>query len=99
MNSGWCSDAALAVAKDVRELEDALHAGREQLLHGEFGRGVEIERCARRPRPARSRQRGEGLEMRLEAGARLQRRRIDLDEAARRKNSRIAAMMRPRAAR
>ena len=50
VNSGWCSGAALAVAEDAGEIEDPRLAGRQQLLAGEFRRGVQIERRAARRR-------------------------------------------------
>jgi len=36
----------LAIAEDVRQLENPRQAGGQQLLHGEFWRRVEIERAA-----------------------------------------------------
>src|SRR5260221_1949247 len=72
--------AALAVAEAMRELEEKRHPRHQQLLHGEFRRGAEKAR----PRPlARLDQLGgKGHEMRLEAGDDLERRPVDLDEAA-----------------
>ena len=56
---GMVQRAALAVAKHAGELEDPPLARRQQLLAGEFRRGVQIEprALARRARPARSRRR------------------------------------------
>ena len=76
--------AALAIAEHAREIEDARLAGRQQLLAGEFRRGVQIERP---PLAVRRDQLGrEGMQMRLVAGRDLQRRGLDLDEAAARAN-------------
>ena len=72
--------AALAVAEDGGELPDAGLAAGEQLLHGEFGRGVQVARAHRTV--ARVVQLGaERLEVRLEAGTYLQGRRLHLDKA------------------
>jgi hypothetical protein len=72
---------ALAVAMDLGEGEDALLSGRQQLLAGEFGRGVEVEWP---PLPVRTGQLGgEGMQVRLVAGRHLQGRRLHLDEAPR----------------
>ena len=72
--------AALAVAEHAREGEQPRLAGREQLLGGEFRRGVQIER---RPRAIRRDQLGrERMQMRLVAGRDLQDRGLDLDEIA-----------------
>jgi hypothetical protein len=71
---------ALAVAEDMGELPDAHLAASEQLLHREFGRSVQI--AGMYPAIARIVQLGaKGPEVRFEAGAYLQRRRIDLGEA------------------
>jgi hypothetical protein len=72
--------AALAVAEDVGETEQARLARRQQLLAGEFRRGVEVERLA--AAIGQNRLRGEGREMRLVAGGDLQRGGFDLDEIA-----------------
>jgi hypothetical protein len=52
----------------------------QELLAGEFRRGVEVERSARSIGPERLR--GEGMEMRLVAGRDLQGSRIHLHELA-----------------
>src|ERR1700730_17127917 len=73
--------AALAVAKDMGELPDARQARNEQLLHREFGRGVQVALDS--AATARVVQRGrESPQMRLEPGAHLQRWRVDLDKPA-----------------
>ena len=73
--------APLAVAEDMGELPDPRHPGDEQLLHREFGRGVEIARRA--PAVVRVvKLGGECLQMRFEPRAHLQGRRVDLDKAA-----------------
>src|SRR6266851_9176213 len=64
------------------ELPDARHSGDDELLHPKFGRGVQVARG--RPAVARIMQRGsESSQMRLQPGAHLQGRRVDLDVAAR----------------
>jgi hypothetical protein len=70
---------ALAVAPDVAEAGDAGLAGGQELLHGEFGRGVEIEPVAC-PVIADGGGR-EGVEMGLVAGRELQAGRVDEQEA------------------
>jgi hypothetical protein len=72
--------AALAVPEHARELEEARDAGDEQLLHREFGTGVEMPHrapLARLDELGRERD-----EMRLQPRAHLERGRLDLDEAA-----------------
>ena len=71
---------ALAVAEHMGDAENSRLAGRQQLLAGELRRGVEIERRARAAgrRPARSRRRAGAPRCR----ANLQRRGLDLEEAA-----------------
>jgi hypothetical protein len=55
-------------------------AGDQQLLHGEFGRSVEVQRPTP---PVRGRQLGrEGHEMRLKTGRDLQGRGVDLEKIA-----------------
>ena len=76
---GGVQRAAFAIPEDMRQAEDARLAGGQELLHGEFGRGME-------PRLLRGSVRADefGLEpdeMGLVAGRRLERGRIDLDEA------------------
>ena len=68
----------LAVAEHAREGEQPRFAGGEQLLGGEFGRGVQVERRAARVR--RDQLGREGMQMRLVAGRDLQDRGLDLDE-------------------
>ena len=81
---GMMGGAALAVAEHVGELPDPRHSRRQQLFHREFGRGVQI--AGPGAAVARVMQLGrEGLQMRLEAGADLQRRGVDLDKSLRRK--------------
>src|SRR5260221_7239451 len=72
--------AALAVAEAMRELEEKRHPRHQQLLHGEFRRGMEKTRPL--PLARLDELGGKGHEMRLEAGADLERGRVDLDEAA-----------------
>ncbi len=75
---GMVRRAAFVVAIDVRQLPDPRHAARHQLLHGEFGRGMEIARpCAAALRIVQHGR--EGLEMRFEPGAHLQSRGVDFD--------------------
>ncbi len=77
---GMVQRPALAVAVDMGEAGNPRLARGQQLLAGEFRRGVQVEggRVAAR----RQRFRGEGMEMGLVAGRDLQRRRIDLHEIA-----------------
>src|SRR4029077_3206492 len=73
--------AALAVAKDMGELPDARQPRDQQLFHREFGRGVQVALDG--AATARVVQGGrEGPQMRLEPGAHLQCRGVDLDIAA-----------------
>src|SRR5690606_32452360 len=72
--------AALAIAPDMLEAGDARLPGGQQLLHGEFGRGMQIHGL---PRPVIADHfGGEGMQMRLIAGRTLQARRIDHEEIA-----------------
>src|SRR5690606_4392432 len=67
------------VAKGGRKREDLLLARRQQLLHGEFGRGVKIKIAAGEIAP---RQLGlEGMQMPFVAGRDLQAAGIDLRES------------------
>ncbi|GJE83688.1 hypothetical protein CJNNKLLH_5066 [Methylorubrum thiocyanatum] len=75
---GMVQGAALAVAEDVGEAEQARLARREQLLAGEFRRGVQVERLA--AAIGQDRLRCEGGEMRLVARRDLERRRLHLHE-------------------
>ncbi len=76
---GVVRGAALAVAKHVGELPDPRHAGHQQLFHREFRRGMEI--APHSAAVARVVQfGGEGLQMRFEPWADLQRRGVDLDK-------------------
>jgi elongation factor P len=71
--------AALAIAKDAGEIDDAALARGQQLFHGEFGRGVEI---APGGSPVGSDKFGrEAVEMRLVARRDLQDRGVHLDES------------------
>jgi hypothetical protein len=70
--------AALPVAPDVPEAGDPPFAGRQQLLHGEFGRGVQIQGPAD-PVIADGGGR-EGMQMRLVARRALQSGRIHHEE-------------------
>ena len=93
---GVVERAALAIAEHRREREDPLLARSEQLLHGELGRGVEIERtvCRARARSARSRRPADGSRCRArpdEAG------RVDLDEALAPRTRRGSAVLIARA--
>src|SRR6266853_3169929 len=73
--------AALAVAEDMGELPDSREPGGQQLLHREFGRGMEI--APGRPTVARVVKLGrERLQMWLEPRAHLQCRGVDLDKPA-----------------
>ena len=75
---GMMQGPALAVAEHPREFEDAALACGEQLLAGEFRRGVEIEprtRAGRRHELGR-----EGMQMGLVAGRGLENGGLDLDE-------------------
>jgi len=73
--------APLAIAEYGREGEDALLAGRQQLLAGELGRGVEIKRVLG---AVRIDERGaEGVQMGLIARRGLQNTRVDFDKALR----------------
>jgi len=72
--------SALSVAPDLGEIEDPPLARRQQLLAGEFGRGVQVER---RPLARRVDELGgERVQVGLVAGRDLQRRGLDLDEVA-----------------
>ena len=80
VNSGWCSGAALAIAEHAGEGEHPRLAGGQQLLAGELRRGVQV---ARRALAARADKLGrERVQMGLVAGRDLQRRGLDLEEAA-----------------
>ena len=79
---GVMQSAALTVAKHAGELEDPPLAGGEQLLGGEFGRGVEIK--ARAFRGGRHQLGRESMQMSLVAGRYLQDAGLHLDEVARR---------------
>ncbi len=70
---------SLVVAPDPGEGEDSPLPRRQQLLAGEFRRGVEIAAMA--AAVGRAQFGGEGLEMRLQPGADLERRGLDLGEA------------------
>ena len=72
--------SALAVAIDRPETEYPGFTGRQQLLAGEFRRGVQVERL--KPAVRADGLGGEGGEMRLIARRNLQRGGIDLDEVA-----------------
>lgn len=75
---GVVQRAALPVAPDMGKAGDAPLSGRQQLLHGEFGRGVEVKRVAHAVIADRS---GcKGMEVRFIAGRTLQPRRIHHDE-------------------
>ena len=77
---------ALAVAEHAGEVEDPPLAGRQQLLAGEFRRGVQISGVRS---PSGRHQLGrEGMQMGLVAGRDLQDRRLDLDEVRARRNTR-----------
>ncbi len=76
------------------ETGDAPLAGGDELLTGEFGRGVEIERLDGAVEPKRLGRKG--MQMRLVARRHLQRCRVDLDEVAFSKNRRSADWMRLR---
>ncbi|GJE46973.1 hypothetical protein AEGHOMDF_6182 [Methylobacterium soli] len=76
---GVVQGTALAVAEHPGEAEQARFARRQQLLAGEFRRGVQVERAPPAIRPDHLR--GEGREMGLVAGGDLQGRGLDLDEA------------------
>jgi len=70
---------AIPISKRPRQLEYLGRAGDQQLLHGEFGGGVQIAGAGL---PARRGQgRGEGEQMRLRPRHHLQRRRFDLVES------------------
>ena len=71
--------AALAIAEDASEGEDALLACRQQLLAGELGGGVEVELSLRASIGAEPLG-GEGVKMGLVSRRDLQDRRFDLDE-------------------
>src|SRR5215467_10955697 len=78
--------AALAIAEDMGELPDARHPGDQQFLHRKFGRGVQVALGG--SVVARVVQRGrERPQMRLEPGAHLQGRRVDLDISLRGKET------------
>jgi hypothetical protein len=73
--------AALAVAEHARDVEDSRLARRQQLLAGEFGRGVEMEA---HPRSVGSDEVGrEGVEVRLVAGRDLEDCGLHLEKALR----------------
>ena len=76
---GRMQGPALAVAEDVAERKDLALPRRQQLLHREFGRGVEI-RVDAHPVDGAQR-RGERMQMRLSAWRALQGGGVDLDEA------------------
>ena len=71
--------AALAIAEHAAQRENPPLARRQQLLHREFWRGVEIGRMASAVRADHGR--CEGVKMGLVAGRSLQRRRLDFEEA------------------
>ncbi len=73
--------AALAVAEDVGEAENAFLARGQQFLGREFGRRMKIEARGAALRPDKPG--SESRDMRLVAGRNLQDRGIDLDKAAR----------------
>ena len=75
---GMVQGAALAVAKDAGEAEEARLARGQQLLAGEFRRGVQVERLA--ASVGQDRLGGEGGEMRLVARRDLQRGGLHLHE-------------------
>ncbi len=78
---GMMRGAALAVAKNPRQREQPRFAGRQQLLHGEFGRRVEVE--APSPSVGSDEIGPEGFEMRLVAGRNLQDWRLGLEKVLR----------------
>ena len=71
---------ALFVAVAAGDLEDPLLARRQQLLHRELGRGVEIERRDGAVAEGLAYRGFEGGEMGFEPGRDLERRGLDLDE-------------------
>ena len=73
--------AALAVAKNLGELDDAALAGGEELLAGEFRRRAQIERG--RGSVGRGQRSGEGVQMGFVAGRNRERPGLDLDEIVR----------------
>ncbi len=70
---------ALAVAVDMRQLPKARQPGHQQLLHGEFRAGVQVQPAAV-VRVGAVQVGGEGLKMRLHPRRDLKRRGVDLDE-------------------
>ncbi len=77
--------AALPVPEDPRERDDAGFACGQELLAGEFRRGVEEKLRSFAVR--RHRLGGEGVQMRLVAGGDLERGGLDLDEVRRREEA------------
>ncbi len=75
---GMVRGATLAVAEHARQGEKPWLAGRQQLLHGEFGRRMEVE--APRPGVGSDEVGPEGFEMRLVARRHLQDGRLGLEE-------------------
>src|SRR5208337_4577606 len=71
--------APLAIAEDVRKRNDSRFSRGHELLHGEFGRRMQIGRARGAARSGEGRFKPD--EMRLVAGGWLQRGRVDLDEA------------------
>ena len=99
VNSGWCSAPRSRLRKTRAKIEDARLARRQQLLAGEFRRGVQVERLAA---PVRSRSASVAKACRCAslpgetcsaAGSRPRR------SPRRRTSARSAAAMRPRASR
>ncbi len=85
VNSGWCRAPRSRLRNTRGEIEDARLAGRQQLLHGEFRRGMQIGGPGA---PVRADHRGgEGVQMRLIARRDLQGRGLDLGEALGARNS------------
>ena len=76
---GMMYRAALAVAEHAGEGDDLRLAGRQQLLAGEFGRGVQMH--ARAPAVRRRELGGEGVQVGFIARRDLQDRHLDFDEA------------------
>ncbi len=77
---GMVQRPPLAVAEDAGEIDDARLAGGDELLGGELGRGVEVERLG--PPIDGQGLRGEAVEMRLVARRDLQDPCLDLGEGA-----------------
>ncbi len=69
-----------AVAERMGKLKDFGHARRQQLFHGEFGRGVQVDRSGRLAGHAQLG--SESVKMRLHAGTELQHGGLDFDKAA-----------------